>query len=124
MAVKEILLLGNARLYEASKPVREADVQRLDVVIQNLQDTMMAFRGRYGRGRAIASPQLGVMLRLVYMHIDRPVVFINPLLDIKSRQMVELWDDCMSSLDLFVKVRSCRYERNTEPTGRRRIGDT
>ncbi len=45
------------------------------------------------------------------MHIDRPVVFINPVLDQFSDEMIELWDDCMSFPDIFVRVKrhqSCR----------------
>ncbi|MCD4684957.1 MAG: peptide deformylase, partial [Anaerolineae bacterium] len=45
------------------------------------------------------------------MHIDRPVMFFNPVLDQFSEDMITLWDDCMSFPDLLVCVRrhvSCR----------------
>ena len=111
MAMKEILLLGNPRLYEVSEPVSESDVDDLQGVIADLHDTMIGFKEKYGRGRAIAAPQIAVMKRLVYMHIDKPLVFFNPVLDQKSEQMMELWDDCMSFPELLVRVRrhrSCR----------------
>jgi peptide deformylase len=47
------------------------------------------------------------------MHIGAPVVFINPVLEDKSRETIVLWDDCMSFPDLLVKVRrhaSCRID--------------
>jgi len=44
----------------------------------------MDFRSRYGAGRAITAPQIGVMKRVIYMHIDEPVVFINPGIEQKS----------------------------------------
>jgi peptide deformylase len=69
----------------------------------------MAFRERYGVGRAIAAPQIGVMKRLVYMYILEPVTFINPVLDSKSEEMMEVWDDCMCFPELLVKVR--RHKR-------------
>ena len=71
----------------------------------------MDFRRKYSAGRAIAAPQIGVMKRLVYMHIDEPVVFINPILGMKSEETMEVWDDCMCFPDLLVKVerhRGCR----------------
>jgi peptide deformylase len=80
-------------------------------VVRDLHDTLMDCRARIGAGRAIAAPQIGVMKRLVYMHIDKPVVFLNPVLDQKSTEMIELWDDCLSFPDLLVRVRrhrSCR----------------
>ena len=51
------------------------------------------------------------MKRIVYMHIDSPVVFLNPVLKNKSEEMIELWDDCISFPDLLVRVR--RHKRCT-----------
>ncbi|MCP4109632.1 MAG: hypothetical protein GY749_29615, partial [Desulfobacteraceae bacterium] len=62
------------------------------------------FREKHGAGRAIAAPQIGVMKRLIYMCINEPVVFINPVLSNKSKEMMIVWDDCMSFPDLLVKV--------------------
>ncbi len=109
MPVREILLLGNPKLLEKCELVAEHDLPSLPPIIADLHDTIMDFRARYGAGRAIAAPQIGFMKRLVYMHIDRPAVFINPVLENLSSEMVELWDDCMSFPDLFVRVR--RHKR-------------
>ena len=105
MAVREVLLLGNPKLYEISEPVKRDELKAIGDVIPDLHDTLMDFKKKYGTGRAIAAPQIGVMKRLVYLYIDKPVVFINPVLDEKSKEMIELWDDCMSFPDLLVKVR-------------------
>jgi peptide deformylase len=48
--------------------------------------------------------QLGIMKRLVYMNIDRPVVFINPEIVTKSDKTFNIWDDCMSFPNLLVNV--------------------
>jgi len=109
MAVKDIVLLGNPELYRVSQPIRKHEVNRLSEVVKDLHDTLMDFRKRYGAGRAIAAPQIGVKRRLVYMVIDRPTVFINPVLDQRSREMIDVWDDCMCFPDLLVKVR--RHKR-------------
>jgi len=112
MPIKPILQLGNPRLYEISTPVEKSDLAEMKQVVTDLHDTMADFRNTYGAGRAIAAPQIGVMKRLIYMHMNnQSTVFINPTLDNLSDEMIEVWDDCMSFPDLFVKVRrhkSCR----------------
>ena len=111
MAVREILYLGNPILWRKSDPVVPVEIPALGLVVTDLHDTLMDFRKRYGAGRAIAAPQVGVLKRLVYMCIDSPIVFINPHLENLGTEMFELWDDCMSFPDLLVKVRrhhSCR----------------
>ena len=102
--LKEVLLLGNPKLYEISRPVKEDELGMLEEVVNDLHDTLMDFRNRYGAGRAIAAPQIGMMKRLLYMHIDKPVFFINPELLNKSMEMMMVWDDCMCFRDLLVKV--------------------
>jgi peptide deformylase len=104
MAAREVLLLGNPKLYEVSTPVNGDEIKTLGEVVNDLHDTLMDFRNRYGRGRAIAAPQIGVMKRLIYMHIKGPVIFVNPLLKQKSREMMRVWDDCMCFPDFLVKV--------------------
>lgn len=111
MPTREILLLGHPALYQTCAPVRRDEVAALKPVVQDLHDTLMAFRAKHNAGRAIAAPQIGVMKRLVYMHLGTPTVFINPVLDHLSADQFELWDDCMSFPDLLVRVqrhRACR----------------
>jgi peptide deformylase len=111
VAVKEILLLGNPKLYEVSEPMAAEAIDTVGPLAVDLHDTMMDFRRRYGAGRAIAAPQIGVMKRVLYLHIDVPVVFVNPRLTDLSPEMMTVWDDCMCFPDLLVKVRrhrSCR----------------
>lgn len=111
MAVREILQLGNPQLYKTSEDVVPSDIENIPQIVQDLHDTMIDFRKRYGTGRAIAAPQIGVMKRIIYMHIDAPVVFLNPILKNLSDEMIELWDDCMCFPDLLVRVK--RHKRCT-----------
>ena len=112
MSVKPILQLGNPQLYEVSTPVRHADLDGMKQVAADLHDTMIDFRNTYGAGRAIAAPQIGVLKRLICMHVgNQSTVFINPTLDNLSDEMIEIWDDCMCFPNLLVKVlrhKSCR----------------
>lgn len=113
MSVREVLKLGNPRLYEKSDDVSLTDLDNVRCVIDDLHDTLMDFRSRYHAGRAIAAPQIGVMVRLIYMHIDKPLVLFNPAITRRSDEMIEVWDDCLCFPDLLVKVRrhkSCRIE--------------
>lgn len=107
--VKEILLLGDPRLYEPSSEVCEEEIEALSSVIRNLHDTLMDFRRKYHAGRAIAAPQIGIFKRILYMCIEEPVVFLNPVLNFPDEEMMEVMDDCMSFPELIVKVR--RHKR-------------
>lgn len=107
--VREILLLGNPKLYEISTDINEDELEELKDIVNDLHDTLIDFRARYGAGRAIAAPQIGVFKRLLYMYIERPVVFINPILHFPDDELMEVLDDCMSFPELLVKVK--RYKR-------------
>ena len=105
---RTILLLGNPALYEVSEPVTEEELPQLQGVVEDLHDTLMAFRRKYHAGRAIAAPQIGVRKRLLYMCIDHPVVFLNPVLEPLGTETMEVMDDCMSFPGLLVKVQRAR----------------
>jgi len=109
MAVRDLLYLGNPKLYEESSKVKHEELEDLKSVIEDLADTLMEFRDEYGWGRAIAAPQIGVMKRIVYMHVNEPVVLINPVIKLRNRRKTLVWDDCMSCPDLLVQVK--RYRR-------------
>jgi len=85
--------------------VHKSELADLPAIRQDLHDTMMDFRNRHGWGRAIAAPQIGVLKRIVYVHLDHPWLILNPVVESVSREMVELWDDCMSFPDLLVRVK-------------------
>lgn len=104
MAVREILLLGNPELYQTAEPVSRDELSDLKSVAEDLCDTLLDFRHRHGRGRAIAAPQIGVSKRLIFWDTGKPQVIVNPVLKSLSPDTFELWDDCMSFPDLLVKV--------------------
>lgn len=103
--VKEILLIGNPKLYEVSSAVEPHELDTIKNIIEDLHDTLMAFRQKYGAGRAIAAPQIGFQKRLIYMNIDQPVVMINPVLEFVGDEEMIVMDDCMSFPNLYVKVK-------------------
>lgn len=109
MAIREILLLGNSKLYEASYPVKFEELPEIISIVDDLHDTLMDCKSKYSMGRAIAAPQIGVMKRLIYMYIDKPVVLINPELTFRNSGLTDVWDDCLSFPGLLVKVQ--RYKK-------------
>lgn len=109
--VKEIILLGNPKLYEKSFVIQKEEIESMKEVACDLHDTLIDFRKKYGAGRAIAASQIGVFKRMIYMYIDKPVVFINPVIHFEDDELMEVMDDCMSFPDLLVKVK--RHKRCT-----------
>jgi peptide deformylase len=104
MAVSDILLLGNPLLYEKTTPVKQHEIKQLLPKLDLMFQTILDFKEKYGAGRAIAAPQIGLMKRIICLNIDKPVVMINPEVIELSEEMFEIWDDCMSFPNLLVKV--------------------
>ena len=104
----DLLQLGNPLLYEVCEPVLESELPLVKGWVADLDNVMKEIRAKYHFGRAIAAPQLGIMKRVIYMNINKPVVFINPEFSHLSDEMFELWDDCMSFPNLLVKVKRHR----------------
>ena len=102
--VDDILKLGDPRLYEVCEPVLESELPLVKAWVQDLHEAMEDIRKVYGFGRGIAAPQLGIMKRLFYLNLGKPYIIINPEIVQASSEMFELWDDCMSFPNLFVKV--------------------
>jgi peptide deformylase len=110
MAIRDILLLGNENLYRVCSEVREEDAARAARIVQDLHDTMMEFRRKYGFGRAIAAPQIDEPYRILYMNFDgNSIAFINPVIGFPDDEKFEMWDDCMSFPGL--EVRLMRHKR-------------
>ena len=93
---RQILLLGDPRLYEVSEEVTREELEELRPVITDMFDCIKGIRRDYGFGRAIAAPQIGVKKRLICILTDKPYVIINPELEFVGDEMMELMDDCMS----------------------------
>jgi len=108
MAIREILLLGNPGLLEKCEPIQSDEIEFAKSVGQDLRDTIQVFRVKHGWGRAIAAPQIGIKKQIVFMEVDNPIIFINPVISEPSTEMMEIWDDCMSFPQLLIKVRRHR----------------
>jgi peptide deformylase len=103
--LQDLLLLGDPTLYKVSQPVLKSELPLVAEWVADLHNVMEEIRAKYHFGRAIAAPQLGIMKRIIYMNIDKPVVFINPEFTSLSEELFEVWDDCMCFPNLLVKVK-------------------
>lgn len=105
MTLGKILKLGNPLLHQVSDEVQKSELEGLYLQINELQNLILLFREKYGIGRAIAAPQVGCMKRIICINTDKCYTLINPVLHDFSKEMFEIWDDCMSFPGLFVKVK-------------------
>jgi peptide deformylase len=104
MALSEIKLLGDPVLYEKCAPVEASELPALQATVDQMARLVLEFRAKYGVGRAIAAPQVGVLKRLVVLNIDEPIAIFNPELFDCSEEKMDLWDDCMSFPNLLVRL--------------------
>lgn len=109
--IEKILLLGDPKLYKVSTPVTQDELSQYDEDVEQLHELILAIRERYGFGRGIAAPQIGLMKRIVCLNLDKKYTLYNPALTELSDEEFTMWDDCMSFPNLHVKVsrhQSCK----------------
>lgn len=100
----DLLLLGDPRLYEACSPITTEEIHLVPGWVADLHNVMEEVRAKYGFGRGIAAPQLGIMKRLFYLNVQKPITVINPILTNLSQEKMVIWDDCMCFPNLLVRV--------------------
>jgi peptide deformylase len=107
MPVRDILQLGNPLLWQESEPAEDLASAETRELIQDLSETLAAFRAEHGYGRGISAPQLGVLQRVLFIRMQ-PSGFtgalINPRIVKESPERIQLWDDCFSFPELLVHV--------------------
>jgi peptide deformylase len=102
----EILLLGDPALRAVSRPVEDFAGGEFVAGCGRLHETLKEFRRRYGFGRAVSAPQIGVGQRLIALNLGRgPETLVNPEIVWRSDETLTMWDDCMSFPGLLVRLR-------------------
>lgn len=69
MAVCRVLQLGDPFLRATAQPVAEPGSPEIAALIADLADTLGHWRATTGYGRAIAAPQVGVGLRVIFLNL-------------------------------------------------------
>jgi len=100
--IREVLRMGDPRLWQKSLPVTQFDSPELNALLQDMRDTMAHLNGA-----GLAAPQIGVGLRVVIFGVksnprypgieDVPdTVLINPVLTPLADELEEGWEGCLS----------------------------
>jgi peptide deformylase len=100
--IRDVLRMGDPRLWQASRPVEAFGTPELDALLADLRDTMAAHNGA-----GLAAPQIGVPLQVViFGFVDNPrypdaepipyTELVNPALTPLSTEMEEGWEGCLS----------------------------
>lgn len=102
MAIRSVLRMGDARLWQQSQPVEQFATPALSELLQDMRDTMQAMNGA-----GLAAPQIGVGLRVVIFGVQQnsrypdadsvpETVLINPVITPLHEQTDLAWEGCLS----------------------------
>ena len=92
-------------LAQMCEPVDLADLA-LPTLVEDLFETMYA-----ANGRGLAAPQIGVLQRVFVVDMSwkegtyDPLVFINPVIENTSKEIITMDEQCLSIPDLPMPVR-------------------
>ena len=119
MAIRPVLRMGSASLFERSVEVE--DFAALPELIVDMRDTMQAMQGV-----GLAAPQIGVNLRLVIFNVPEgknprypeagavpDTVLINPVISVLDQVTEHGWEGCLSlpgMLGLVPRWQNIRYQ--------------
>ena len=134
MAVREILKMGDPRLWRVAQPVSAFNTRELDALVTDLFDTMQA-----ADGAGLAAPQIGVDLAVVIFGFGRnqrypdapPVpetVLINPTITPLDDAEEDGWEGCLSVPGLrgvvprFARIRYTGFDAQGRPIDREAEG--
>lgn len=106
MAIRRIRQLGDPILRVRCERVHDPKSPSVRLVADDLRDTLRAARAKHKMGRAMAAPQIGAPVRVVFVEIKgkQRWVMVNPeITDVGSEDFL-VWDDCFSFPNLLVRV--------------------
>jgi peptide deformylase len=128
--IREVLRMGDPRLWEKSSPVARFDAPELNELIRDMRDTMAHLNGA-----GLAAPQIGVGLRVVIFGVQSnprypgieavpDTVLINPEIQPLADEVEEGWEGCLSVPGMrgwvprFRKIRYSGQDERGQPIER------
>ncbi len=127
MAVRTVLKMGEPLLLQVAQPVTKFATPELDVLLADMQDTMVDLSGA-----GLAAPQIGVSLQVVvfgFKQLPRYpeaeevpyTALINPHITPLSGEEEEAWEGCLSVPGMRGMVPRYAHIRYTgfDPFGKR-----
>lgn len=107
MASRRIRQLGDPILRTRCERIHDPQSPAVRLLADDLRDTLRTARKKYRMGRALAAPQIGAPVRLVFVEMPKPkfrAVMVNPeISDVGSDDFI-VWDDCFSFPNLLVRT--------------------
>jgi peptide deformylase len=106
MAIRTVLQLGDPGLRKIASRVEDPSAPEVRTLVKDLSDTLAFWKSTTGYGRAIAAPQIGSALRVIFLQLPgvEPWPFVNPEITERSEEKVVVWDACLSFLSIFMQV--------------------
>jgi peptide deformylase len=131
MAIRPVLRMGDARLLQASRPVKKFRTAELTDLIADMRDTMASLNGA-----GLAAPQIGVNLQVVIFGVEKNprypdaeavpfTILINPKLTPLGDEIEEDWEGCLSVPGMrglvprFLKLRYQGFDENGKKIDRK-----
>jgi len=119
MAVRRIRQLGDPILRVRCERVQNPKSAATRLIADDLRDSLAVARKKYTMGRALAAPQIGAPVRIVFVQTDKQRwTMINPEITDVGRDDFLVWDDCFSFPNLLVRVTRA-YQITVSYTDRR-----
>ena len=102
MSIRPVLRLGDPRLFEVASEVSDFNNPELDMLIEDMFDTMAA-----EDGAGLAAPQIGIGVRVVIFGFENNprypdsaavprTILINPQISALSNELEDGWEGCLS----------------------------
>ena len=126
MAIREILRMGDVRLWQQAAPVTAFGTAELRALVDDMFDTMRA-----AGGVGLAAPQIGVSLQVVVFGFEAsarypgadavpPTVLVNPGIEVLDDVEESAWEGCLSLPGMrgevprpaCIRYRGCDLEGN------------
>jgi peptide deformylase len=105
MAVRRIRQLGDPILRVRCERVQNPKSAATRLVADDLRDSLAIAKKKYKMGRALAAPQIGAPVRIVFVQTDKQRwTMINPEVTDVGPEDFPVWDDCFSFPNLLVRV--------------------
>lgn len=106
MAIRTVLQLGDPALRAIAKRVDDPTSPEICALIEDLSETLAYWKSTTGYGRAIAAPQIGAAVRVIFMQLPgaEPWPLVNPKIISRSDEKIVVWDACLSFLSIFMQV--------------------
>jgi peptide deformylase len=102
MAVRRIRQLGDPILRVRCEPVDPLSAATR-LVADDLRDSLRTARKRHHMGRALAAPQIGAPVRIIFVELDKQRwTMINPEITDVGPDDFGVWDDCFCFPNLLV----------------------